>query len=84
MLNFEKKLEELTREKEQVENKRNEIIEMFDREIAAVNDKIAQLESYKQEIGRMTQEQVNMLKSANDLAKDPAWVKQDQAGSVRK
>ena len=84
MLNFEKKLEELKREKEQVENKRNEIIEMFDREIAAVNDKIAQLDSYKQEIGRMTQEQVNMLKSANDLAKDPAWVKQDQAGSVRK
>lgn len=77
MLNFEKKLKELNTEKEQILAKKQEIAERFDAEIKKVENKIKQLEDYKNEIGELTEKQVNILTSANDLAGPPAWIEQE-------
>ena len=77
MLNFEKRLKELNSEKEKILNKRKEIEDRFDNEIKKVEDKINQLEAYKNQIGELTEKQVNILTSANDLAGAPAWVTQE-------
>lgn len=77
MLNFEKRLKELNSEKEKILKKRKEIEERFDTEIQKVEDKIKQLEAYKDQIGELTEKQVSILTSANDLAGAPAYIKQE-------
>ena len=78
MLNFEKKLKELMDEKNKILAKRKEIEERFDNEIKKVDDKLKQLEDYKNQIGELTEKQVSVLTSANNLAGTPAWIKQEE------
>ena len=68
MLNFEKRLKELNKEKAEIEAKKQEICERFDSLIAKKQEDIAKLENYKKDIGNLTKKQIDILSSANELA----------------
>lgn len=82
VMNFEVKLEQLKSERDDLIKKKEEISNRFDELIEGKKQKIAQLEKYRDQIGRSYAEQNEMVKSANELAGDPAWVDQEPAKKV--